>query len=86
LQLFQNISYLDLDEGEMGRIVEVAVGGGDVDRGRGSQMESMASCRGMLVELLNYGGFIGGDSVSLPQCSGQLGGGAMGSRPLHECV
>ena len=35
-----------------------------VDRGRGSQVESMASRRKMLIEILNYRGFIGGDSVS----------------------
>ena len=37
----------------------------------------MASRRIMLIEILNYSGFIGGDSVSYPQCSGQLGGGAL---------
>ena len=37
-------------------------------------MESMASCRKMLIEILNYSGFISGDSVSYLQCSGQLGG------------
>ena len=43
--------------------------------GRGSQVESMASRRKMFIEILNYSGFIGGDSVSYPQCSRQLGGG-----------
>jgi hypothetical protein len=32
----------------------------------------MANRRKMLVEILKYRGFISGDSVSLPQCSGQL--------------
>ena len=35
-----------------------------VDRGRVSQVESLASRRKMLVEILNYSGFISGDSVS----------------------
>ena len=48
-----------------------------VGRGRGSQVESMASLRKMLIEMINYCRFIGGDSVSYPQCSGQLGGGAL---------
>ena len=48
-----------------------------VDRGRGSQVESMASRRKMLIEILNYSGFISGDRVSYPQCSGQLEGGAL---------
>ena len=38
--------------------------GPDVDQGRGGQVESKASCRKMLIEILNYRGFIGGDSVS----------------------
>ena len=46
-------------------------------RGRGSQVESMASRRKMLIEILNYSGLIGGDRVSYPQCSGQLGGGVL---------
>jgi hypothetical protein len=37
----------------------------------------MASREKMLLEILNYSGFIGGDRVSYPQCSGQLGGGAL---------
>ena len=48
-----------------------------VDRGRGSQVESMASRRKMIIEILNYSGFICGDSVSYLQCSGQLGGGVL---------
>ena len=35
-----------------------------VDRGRGSQVESMASRRKMFIEIHNYRGLIGGDSVS----------------------
>ena len=35
-----------------------------VDRDRGSQLESMASRRKMIVEILDYLGFIGGDSLS----------------------
>ena len=35
-----------------------------VDWGRGNQMESIASRRKMLIEILNYSGFIVGDSVS----------------------
>ena len=45
--------------------------------GRGSQVESMASHRKMLIEILNYSGFISGDRVSYPQCSRQLGGGVL---------
>jgi hypothetical protein len=37
----------------------------------------MSSRRKMLLEILNYRGFISCDSVSKPQCSGQLGGGAL---------
>ena len=37
----------------------------------------MASHRKMLVEILNYSGFISGDSVSYLQCSGQLRGGVL---------
>ena len=48
-----------------------------VDRGRGSQVESMASRIKMLIEILNYIGFIGGNSVSYLQCSGKPGGGAL---------
>ena len=50
---------------------------GAVDRGRGSQVEIMASCRKMIIEILNYSGFIGDDIVSYPQYSGQLGGGVL---------
>jgi hypothetical protein len=35
LQLFQNISYLDLGEGEMGRLGQVAVGGAELLTGVG---------------------------------------------------
>ena len=31
----------------------------------------------MLIEIIDYVRFIGGDSVSYPQYSGQLGGGAL---------
>ena len=48
-----------------------------VDWGRGSQEESMASSRETLFEILDYRGFVGSDSVSYPQCSGQLGGSAL---------
>ena len=65
MQLFQNIGFLDLGEGEMGRLGEVAVGGyRAIDLGRGSQVESMASRRKMLIEIIDYHRFIGGDSVS----------------------
>ena len=65
MQLFQNISYLDLGEGEMEEALESCCGGcRAVDRGKASQVESMASRRKMLIEILNYRGFIGGDSVS----------------------
>ena len=37
----------------------------------------MASHRKMLIEFLNYSGFIGGDRVSYPQCSAQLEGGVL---------
>ena len=38
-----------------GRLGQVALGGcRAVDRGRGSQVESMASCRKMLIEMINY--------------------------------
>ena len=37
----------------------------------------MASSRKMLIEILDYRRFISGDSVSQPQCSGQLGVGAL---------
>ena len=44
---------------------QVAVGGAKLlARGRGSQVEVMAICRKMLVEILDYRGFISGDSVS----------------------
>jgi hypothetical protein len=66
MQLFQNISYLNLGEGEMGEVWACCSERcRAVDRGWGSQVESMASRRKMLVEILNYCGFIGGDSDSL---------------------
>jgi hypothetical protein len=37
----------------------------------------MASRRKMLLEMIDYHRFIGGDNVSYPQYSGQLGGGAL---------
>ena len=37
----------------------------------------MASCRKMLIEMIDYRRFIGGDNVSYPQCRGQLGRGAL---------
>ena len=43
-----------------------------VGRGRGSQVEIMASHRKMLIEMIDYRRFIGGDNVSYP-----LGGGAL---------
>ena len=59
MQLFQNISYLDLGEGEM---VEALAGCCEgcraVDRVKGSQVESMANRRKMLTEILNYRGFM----------------------------
>ena len=61
MQLLQNSSYLDLGEGEVG---DVWASCGAVDRGRDSQVKSMASRTKMLIEILNYHGFIGGDSVS----------------------
>ena len=44
---------------------------------QGSQEESMASHRKMLIEMIDCRRFIGGDSVSYPQCSGQLRGGSL---------
>ena len=49
----------------------------EVDRGSGRRVESMASHRKMHIAIVNYGGCISGDSVSYPQSSGQLGGGAL---------
>ena len=37
----------------------------------------MAGRGKMLIEMIDYRRFINGDSVSYPQCSGQLGGGAL---------
>ena len=49
--LFQNISYLDLSEGEMGEAWASCCGVyRAVDRGRGSQVESMASRRKCLLK------------------------------------
>jgi hypothetical protein len=48
----------------------------------------MASRRKMLIEILNYGGFISGDSVSYLQCRGQLGGGewaTLHTQQKHYC-
>ena len=65
MQLFQNISYLDLGEREMVGALSGCCGEcWAVDQDRGSQVESMASRSKMLIEILNYSGFIGGDSVS----------------------
>ena len=47
-------------------------------------MESMASCGKMLIEMIDYRRFISGDSVSYPQCSGQLGGGALFLHGLYS--
>ena len=58
--------------------------GSAVDLGMGSQVESMASRRKMLIEILNYSGFISSDSVSSPQCSGQLGGGVLILQGLYS--
>jgi hypothetical protein len=61
LQLFQNISYLDLGEGEMGE----AVGGAGLLTGVGvARCKRMESRRQILIDILNYHGFISGDSVS----------------------
>jgi hypothetical protein len=38
----------------------------------------------MLIEILDYRRSIGGDSVSYPQCSGQLGGGALVLHGLYS--
>jgi hypothetical protein len=65
LQLFQKISYLDLGEGEAGEAWASSCRGcGAVGQGWGSQEESMASRREMLLEILDYRGVIGADSVS----------------------
>ena len=52
-----------------------------VDLGRGSQVESMASRRKMLLEILDYRGFI---SVSQSQRSGQLGEGILVLHGLYS--
>ena len=60
------------------RLGQVAAGVAELLPGVGvSQEGSMASRGKMLIEMIIYRGFIGGDSVSYPQCSGQLGGGAL---------
>ena len=59
--LFVNLAFEDL---MVGALPGCCAGCRSVDRGRGSQEESMASRREMLIEILNYSGFIGGDSVS----------------------
>ena len=65
LQLFQNICDLDLGEGEAGEArASSCEGCGAVGRGWGSQEESMASRREMLIEIFDYHGFIGGDRVT----------------------
>ena len=52
MQLFQNISGMDLGEGEMGKAwARCCWGCSAVDRGRSSQVESMASSRKMLIEI-----------------------------------
>ena len=48
-----------------------------VDRGRGSQVESIASSIKMTIEIFKNGGFIRADSESYLQCSGQLVGGVL---------
>ena len=59
MQLFQNIRYLDLGEGEIGETwASCCEGCRAVARSRGNQVESMASSRKMLIEILNYSGFI----------------------------
>ena len=69
MQLFQNIGYLDLGKGEMvGALAGCCRGCRAVDRGRGSHVESMASRREMLIEILNYSGFIGGNVFGLGVC------------------
>ena len=50
MQFFKNISYLNLGEGEMGEAWASCCG--TVDRGRDSQVESMASLRKMLIEII----------------------------------
>ena len=50
---------------KLGRVGQGAAGDGvAVARGWGCQEESMASRRKMFIEILDYRGFIGGDSVS----------------------
>ena len=65
MQLFQNICNLDLGEGEAGEDwASSCEGCGAVGRVWGSQEESMASRREMLIEMFDYEGFIVGDRVA----------------------
>ena len=64
---FQSLGISDNMKERLNRLV-IGVATTDHFRKRGSrlcsQVESMASRREMLLEILNYCGFIGGDSVS----------------------
>jgi hypothetical protein len=64
LQLFQNICYLDLHEGEPGRLVHVVAGGVELLPGVGGARKKAWPAIEMLIEILDYRGFIGVDSVS----------------------
>ena len=65
MQLFQNISYLDLGEGEMGRLEQAAVGGAELLTGVGvARWKARPSVEKMPIEILDNCRFIGGDSVS----------------------
>ena len=64
MQLFQNISYLDLGEGEMGRLGRVAVGGAGMLIGVEIARWKAWPAVEMLIEILNYSGFVCGDSIS----------------------
>ena len=64
MQLFQNISYLDLGEGEMGRLGPVAVGGAGLLTRVGVASWKAWPAVENCFEILNDGVFIGGDSVS----------------------
>ena len=78
LQLFQNIRYLDLGEGEMGRLGRVAVGGaGLLTRVGVARWKAWPAVEKCLLKFSIIVDLIGGDSVSYPQCSGQLGGGVL---------
>ena len=83
MQLFKNISCLDLGEGEAG---QVSAGGPEMfawDSCR--QEESMSSHRKILIDIIVYRRFIGDDNVSYPQGSGQLVGGSLILHGLY-CV